>query len=263
MPDDLVRYETHGAVATVTLNRPDVLNALTPPLLTALHDAIHRAEDDKCRCLVITGEGRGFCAGQDLNAILADYDGDGSPDLEALLREFYHPVVRGIRRLNMPVVAAINGVAAGAGLSIALACDTRIAIEGARLSTAFTRIGLVPDAGMAWTLPRLVGTAQANRLVMRSEPVSAKDALAIGLVDEVVPGDQFRARVAAVASELAAGPTRAFVLSRKLQDEAATCSLDTLLDLEAGMQLEAGRTADHRSAVAAFLEKRPATFEGR
>ena len=263
MPDDLVRYETHGAVATVTLNRPDVLNALTRPLLTALHDALHRAEADGCRCLVLTGDGRGFCAGQDLADIRADYDGDGSPDLEALLREFYHPVVRGIRRLGMPVVAAINGVAAGAGLSLALACDFRIAIESARLTTAFTRIGLVPDAGMAWTLPRLVGVAQANRLVMRSQPVSAEEALAIGLIDEVVAGDQFGSRVDTFASELAAGPTRAFVLSRKLQDEAATATLDTLLDLEAGAQLEAGRTADHRNAVSAFLEKRPPAFEGR
>jgi len=260
--ETLVRYEIDGGVATITLNRPGVLNALNRPLLTDLHDAIHRAQDEHARCLVLTGEGRGFCAGQDLADIRADYD-NGAPDLEALLREYYHPVVRGIRGATMPVLAALNGVAAGAGLSLALACDLRIASEAARLTTAFTGIGLVPDAGMAWTLPRLVGAANATRLVMRPGPISAAEALSMGLVDEVAPPDEFSARVAALAAELAAGPTRAFVLSRQLMDEAATSPLDRLLDLEAGAQLEAGQTEDHRNAIAAFLEKRPATFEGR
>jgi 2-(1,2-epoxy-1,2-dihydrophenyl)acetyl-CoA isomerase len=150
--DESILYETHSAVATITLNRPEVLNALTRPLLTAFKEALQQAEAEGRRCLIITGAGRGFCAGQDLAGIRAGYD-TGSPDLQALLREYYHPVVRGIRGASMPVVAAINGVAAGAGLSLALACDVRIVMEGARMTTAFTRIGLVPDAGMAWTLP--------------------------------------------------------------------------------------------------------------
>ncbi len=263
MADELVLYELEGGLATITLNRPQVLNSFTPELLAQLHEALKRTTDDGARAVMLTGAGRGFSAGQDLASIQDGYSETSSPDLRALLRDHFHPVLRYLRSIPMPVIAAVNGVAAGAGMSMALACDLRVAAENARFATAFTRIGLVPDAGMAYTLPRLVGNGRAMSLLVTGEQMDAAAALAAGLVDRVFPAESFLADAQSFAAGIAAGATRAFVLTRRLVDEAEHLSFDGLLQREADTQQEAANTADHRNAVAAFLKKEPAAFEGR
>jgi 2-(1,2-epoxy-1,2-dihydrophenyl)acetyl-CoA isomerase len=265
VPDDAnqpVLYEAHDGVAVITLNRPEVLNSFTREMLSILLASLRRAGDEGQRAALITGAGRGFSAGQDLASIRPEYD-SGGPDLSRLLREHFHPVLRAIRSLQMPVIAAVNGVAAGAGMSLALACDLRIAADTARFATAFTRIGLVPDAGMAYTLPRLVGEGRAKVLLLQAEPVDAASALAMGLVDKVVAASDLMAEATSMAKTLAAGPTRGYVLTRQLLETAATSTFDQLLDAEAEVQQQAGSTEDHRAAVAAFIEKRQAEFKGR
>lgn len=263
MSDVPVLYETTGGLATITLNRPEVLNAFTPEALDALHGALQRAAKEGQRAVLLTGAGRGFSAGMDLASIKSEYTSHGGPDFVSLLKEHFHPVVKAIRGIEMPVVAAINGVAAGAGMSLALACDIRIAADTARFATAFTRIGLVPDSGMAWTLPRLAGAGRASYLLLTGEQLDAQAALAAGIVDRVVPAAELAEQARALAHQLASGPTRAYAITRRMLDAAQGASFDGLLDLEAGMQAEAGATTDHRNAVAAFLRKEPASFEGR
>lgn len=255
-----VLYAAQDGVAVITLNRPAVLNSFNAPMLAAVLDSLHRAEH---RGVLITGQGRAFSAGQDLAAIESDYHDSGGPDFVALLREQYHPVLRKIRDMPVPVIAAVNGVAAGAGMSLALACDLRLASDAARFTTAFSRIGFVPDAGMAYTLPRLVGYGRANWLLTRPEPIDAQTALAVGLVDEVIIAGEFADRALAFARQLACGPTRSYVLTRRLLDQGSNVGFDELLDLEAEIQAEAGATDDHRHAVAAFLQKRQPQFRGR
>ena len=257
-----ILYEARDGVATVTLNRPEVLNAFTPEMLDLLHETIHRAAEEGQRAILLTGAGRGFSAGQDLASIKDQY-ADGGPDFVSLLREHFHPVLRALRMVELPVIAAVNGVAAGAGMSVALACDVRIASANARFATAFTKIGLVPDAGMAHTLPRLVGYGRAGWMLLQGEPVDAATALSIGLVSRVVEGDALASEAWALAQQMAAGPTRAYVLTRQLLDSAASTSFDHLLDIEAEVQAAAGATEDHRAAVAAFLAKQAPTFRGR
>jgi 2-(1,2-epoxy-1,2-dihydrophenyl)acetyl-CoA isomerase len=258
-----VLYEADGAVAVVTLNRPEVLNALTPELLGSLRQAAARAASEGKRALLLTGAGRGFSAGQDLASIQDGYTATSSPDLGGLLRETYHPLLAELRALPMPVITAVNGVAAGAGLALALAGDIRLAAENARFATAFTKIGLVPDAGLAYILPRLVGAGRASSLLITGDTVDAQTALAWGMVDRVFPAESFAADARAFAATVAAGPTRAYVLTRELLDRAWELPYSALLGLEAELQQRAGDTADHRGAIAAFLEKRPAAFEGR
>lgn len=262
MGDESIVYEAREGVAVITLNRPEVLNSVNAAMLDALHEALHRAEAEGQRCVLLTGAGRGFCAGQDLAAIQGDY-AKGGPDFVALLREHFHPVVRGIRNVNLPVVAAVNGAAAGAGMSLALACDVRLAADNARFATAFTKIGLIPDAGMAYTLPRLVGAGRASWLLMKADPIDAQTALGIGMVDMVIPAAEFRDRAFTFAKEMAAGPTRAFVLTRQLLALGMSHDLDHVLDIEADLQAQAGATEDHRGAVEAFLRKQPPAFSGR
>ena len=263
MGESAVLYEARDGVVTVTLNRPDVLNAFTPEMLAELRSSLQRAADEGQRCLLLTGSGRGFSAGMDLASIQHQYTDGGGPDFVSLLADNFHPVVKALVELPMPTVAAVNGVAAGAGMSLTLVCDTRIAAEGARFATAFTRIGLVPDSGMAYTLPRLVGAGRAMQMMAGAEPVDAAAALAMGLVDRVVPAAELAEQAFAFAQRLASGPTQAYVLTRRLVNEAMTLSLDQLLELEARLQAEAGATDDHRGAVDAFLKKQPATFAGR
>ena len=263
MADSPVLYEADGAVAVVTLNRPEVLNALTPELLAALRAAVARAANEGRRALLLTGAGRGFSAGQDLASIQDGYTATSSPDLGVLLRETYHPLLTELRALPMPVITAVNGVAAGAGMALALAGDIRLAAANARFATAFTKIGLVPDAGLAYTLPRLIGAGRASALLITGDTVDAQTALAWGMVDRVFPAESFAADARAFAATVAAGATRAYVLTRELLDRAWELPYAALLGLEAELQQEAGNTADHRGAVAAFLAKQPASFEGR
>jgi 2-(1,2-epoxy-1,2-dihydrophenyl)acetyl-CoA isomerase len=252
-----------AGVAVITLDRPEVMNALDNELGLALLDAVTKsAADDEVRCMVLTGAGRGFCAGEDLGALAENYERGDSPGLGHTLEERYNPLIRAIRGAPKPVVAALNGVAAGAGASIALACDFRIASEHAKLVLAFIKVGLVPDSGAVWFLTRMVGAARAWELAATGAPLSAQQALDFGLVNNVVAADAFEEEWRAFARTLAAGPTRAFALTKSLLESAATATLDEQLDLEVGAQAEAGRTSDHLEGVRAFLGKRSPSFGG-
>ena len=259
-----IRVEVGDAVATITLDRPDVLNAFNDDLGMATLEAIRDASaDDGVRCIVITGAGRAFSSGEDLGALAGSYGRGEPPPLGKILTDRYNPLIRAIRAAPKPVMAAINGVAAGAGASIALACDVRIASEHAKLVLAFIKVGLVPDSGALWFLTKAVGSAQAWRMASSGDPVGAEAALDLGLVDQVVPTDGFESAWRAEASRLAAGPTRAYALTKSLVQSAAQVTLDQQLDLEVAAQTAAGLSQDHLEGVRAFLEKRKPTFQGK
>jgi 2-(1,2-epoxy-1,2-dihydrophenyl)acetyl-CoA isomerase len=247
-----------GAVLTLTLNRPDVLNALDTELHAALGAAIQEAEAPDVRAVVLTGAGRGFCVGQDLEEFRA-----GAGDVGNRLRERYHPIVLGLRGLAKPVLAALNGVTAGAGVSLACACDFRVASSSARLVPAFFGIGLVPDSGATAFLARMLGAERAFAWLASNHAVDADEALALGLVDEVVAPRQLAARAAEWAEQLAQGPTRALGLTKRLLADAASMPLALQLEREADAQQEAAASEDFREGLAAFLEKRAPRFQGR
>jgi 2-(1,2-epoxy-1,2-dihydrophenyl)acetyl-CoA isomerase len=253
-----IRVETHASYRVITLNRPERLNALTAEMADALSAALDAAEADaSCRALLLTGAGRAFCAGQDLTAIT----GMASPEIGRLL-DHYNPLIRKLRALSLPVVCAVNGVAAGAGANLALACDIVLAGEGASFVQAFARIGLVPDCGGTWFLPRLVGMARARALSLLAEPVPAGIAAEWGMIWRVVADDRLLAEGHALAARLAAGATIGLALTKRALDSAEANSLDDQLDLERDLQEEAGASPDHAEGVRAFLEKRPAVFTG-
>jgi 2-(1,2-epoxy-1,2-dihydrophenyl)acetyl-CoA isomerase len=245
-----------GAVQTITLNRPDKLNAFTRTLHEELHAALEEAGDPAVRAVVITGAGRGFSAGQDLGAF------GQAGDVAAMLRATYHVNVLAIRSLEKPVIAAVNGVCAGAGLSLACACDIRLASDAAFFVPGFVGIGLIPDSGGTYFLQRLLGTARAFEWMTSNRRLTAAEAHAWGLVSEVVEADSFAARVTERAAELAAGPTRAIASTKRLYDEAAFSTLEEQLEREAKAQALAAETDDFREGVAAFGEKREARFSG-
>jgi 2-(1,2-epoxy-1,2-dihydrophenyl)acetyl-CoA isomerase len=253
-----------GAVATARLNNPAKLNALSDTLTRELVDALAALKDDQeVRAVVLTGEGRGFCSGADLGGMEQDYRGGGRARPSDLLDDGYAKIVRLIVNSPKPVIAAVNGVAAGAGLSLALACDLRVASDAATFSMAFVRIGLVPDSGASYFLPRIVGAAAALELSITGERIDAERALRIGLVTRVVPAESLPDTAATLAAELAALPTRAIALTKQLMRDAASLSLDEALALESRVQDEATRTDDHREGVLAFLDKRAPEFRGR
>jgi 2-(1,2-epoxy-1,2-dihydrophenyl)acetyl-CoA isomerase len=246
-----------GAVLTVTLNRPEVYNALTAGLHAQLNDALAvEAVDPAVRAVVVTGAGKAFCAGQDLREFQ-----ESPRDIRERLEETYHPNVRAIRALEKPVIAAVNG-AAGAGLSLAAACDLRVAADTASFVPGFVGIGLVPDAGGTWFLHRLLGFGRAFEWMCSNRRLSAEEALAWGLVGEVAAADRFEERVAELAATWAALPTRAVGWTKRLFEHAHDASLEEQLELEAELQQRATATADFAEGVAAFLEKRPAAFTG-
>jgi 2-(1,2-epoxy-1,2-dihydrophenyl)acetyl-CoA isomerase len=255
MADVEVTHE--GGVLTITLNRPEVLNALNVSVHQGIYDGLTRAHDPSVRAVVITGAGRGFSAGQDLTEF-----GEGG-DVGSLLRATYHVNINLIRSLEKPVIAAVNGVCAGAGLSLACACDIRIARDDAFFVPGFVGIGLIPDSGGTYFIQRLLGTPRAFEWMTSNRRLTAAEALAWGLVSEVVEAEAFEARIAERAAELAAGPTRALALTKRLFDEAGTNTLAQQLELEADLQTEAAKTEDFREGVAAFVEKRPVDFRGR
>jgi len=254
-----LRLEIVDRVATITLDRPAALNALTVPLkqeLLATFTAV--ADDARVRSVVLTGAGRAFCAGQDLRERL---EPDAAP-LEVELRERYNPLILAMRRLEKPIVGAINGVAAGAGASLALACDVRIAAEGASILLAFGRIGLVPDSGATWLLPRLVGAAKAAELALTGASLTATDAAGLGLVARVVPADRLLAEAQAMAVGLAELAPQAVALTKRALEASWTSSFEEQLETEAELQGIVGATADHSEGIAAFLERRRPQFTG-
>jgi len=254
-----LRLEVADRVATITLDRAEALNALTVPLKEELLEALVRVgADPAVGAVVLTGAGRAFCAGQDLRERLEP----GAAPLEVEIRERYNPVILAMRRLEKPIVGAINGIAAGAGASLAFACDLRIAAEGASFLLAFGRVGLIPDSGATWLLPRLVGAAKAAELALTGEALSAADAERLGLVVRVVPAESVVAEAQAVAARLGAMAPRAVALTKRALEASWTASLEEQLELEAELQGIAGATADHIEGIAAFLEKRPPRFTG-
>lgn len=255
-----------GGVFTITLNRPDSLNAYNEQMSIELAMALKTAQrEDAIRCVVLTGSGRAFCSGQDLAEIRNRYTEPGEAreiDFAAHLRQKFNPIVSRLRTLEKPVIAAINGVAAGAGASFSFACDLRICARSAAFAMAFTNIGLVPDSAACLTLMQHVGYARAAELLMLGEKLPAEQALAWGLVNRVVEDADLPQKTAEIASKLAAMPTRALGLTKRLLNSAWTASLDDQLETEAFLQFTAGNTTDHREGVLAFLEKRKPKFTG-
>jgi 2-(1,2-epoxy-1,2-dihydrophenyl)acetyl-CoA isomerase len=254
-----VRLElSPAAVATLTIARPDRLNALSGQTVDELRAAVEEVGREGARCLLLTGEGRGFSSGADLAG------GGGLPeDAGAALEKHFNPLVEGLFALPIPVVAAVNGPCAGAGCSLALAADMVIAGRSAYFLQAFVNIGLIPDAGATWLLPRLAGRARAMEMMMLGERVSAEQALAWGMISRVVEDEDLETESVALATRLAQGPTVALGLIRRLAREAQHSSLSEALAAERAAQREAGRTSDFRGAVAAFLQKKQARFEGK
>jgi 2-(1,2-epoxy-1,2-dihydrophenyl)acetyl-CoA isomerase len=256
MPD--VEVTRDGGVATITLNRPDVLNAFNRAMHEGLASALREARGPEVRAVVVTGAGRGFCVGQDLT----EFRG-ASGDIGDRLRSTYHPNILAIRALEKPVIAAVNGPAAGAGLSLACACDLRIAADAASFIPAFVGIGLVPDSGGSFFVHRLLGYARAFEWMTSNRKLTAAEAHAWGLVSEVVEAEGLGARAAELARRYADLPTRAIGMTKRLFDHAGTATLEQQLDLEAQLQAEATQTEDFAEGVAAFLDKRPPEFSGR
>ena len=253
-----VETSREGAVLTITLNRPDVLNAFNAAMHAALAAALKEARDPEIRAVVVTGAGRGFCVGQDLTEFR-----DAPGDIADRLRSGYHPNVLAVRALEKPVIAAVNGPAAGAGLSFACACDLRLGAESATFVPAFVNLGLIPDSGGTFFLARLLGPARAFEWMSSGRRLTASEAHAWGLVSEVVADDGLPARAGELAATLAAMPTRGIGMTKRLFDAAPTNNLEEQLELEAQLQSVATQTEDFREGAAAFLEKRDPDFTGR
>lgn len=262
-------YEVDGGILTITLNRPDCLNAFNDEMSFELQKALKEAEKDKAvRCVILTGAGRGFCAGQDLrsrsiNAESSNGNGD-RPHLGESIRKRYSPIISKLRSMEKPIIALVNGVAAGAGASIAFACDMRIAVKEAKFIQAFVKVGLIPDSGACWLLPRLIGYGRALDLALTGDAINAETAYQWGLVNCVKDSlEEAQAAAQELANRYAQGPTQAIGLIKRAMNKAMTLDLDAYLDYEADLQEIAGRSDDYKEGVSAFLEKRTAQFTGR
>ena len=261
MSYESILYSNAGGVARITLNRPDRLNSFTTSMHAEVRDALARVVPEGARVLLLTGAGRGFCAGQDLSdrAVVPD---TAPVDLGESIERNYRPLILSLRKLPLPVVCAVNGVAAGAGANIALACDLVIAARSASFIQAFSRIGLIPDAGGTYFLPRLVGTARAMALALLGDKLTAEDAAAWGLIHRCIDDAELVSTVDALLTQLAKGPTKGYAAIKQAM-YAPAGSLEAALDLERDLQRECGHSADYREGVAAFLAKRPPNFTGR
>ena len=256
-----IRYEARDAVATIVLNRPDALNALTDEMKRELLDALKTSErDESVRAIVLTGEGRGFCTGEALNPELAK---QAEPPVDRTLRELYNPIIERMRAMEKPIVAAINGTCAGAGVSLAMASDVRLASDKASFIMAFVKIGLVPDAGGTFFLPRLVGIGKAMEMCITGDKVDAAEAERIGLVNHTIAADRLMEEASKLAARLAQLPTRAIGLMKRAFNRSMRASLEDQLSYEADLQAIAARSADFHEGVQAFLDKRPAVFTGK
>ncbi len=259
-----VRYEVAHAVATITLDRPDAMNGLDIATKEALLDAVRRAaEDDDVRCVVLTGNGRAFCVGQDLKEHREILESADAQRLFTTVEDHYNPIVTTLLTMPKPVVAAVNGVAAGAGASLAFACDFRVLRDGAGFNLAFAGVALSCDTGSSWTLPRIVGRARALELLYFPRTIGGDESLELGLATSVVAADQFEAEVIDLAQRLASGPTRAYGAIRRSVEHSAGHGFEDALAFEASMMTLTGDTADHRAAVEAFVNKERPTFTGR
>lgn len=263
MTYEAILFDISEGVATITLNRPDKLNSFTEQMHADLRDAVAKVRNDaSVRALLITGSGRGFCAGQDLNERAMSGQKSGV-DVGSTLERNYNPLIMGLQAMPVPVICAVNGVAAGAGCNFALAADIVIAGRSARFIEIFTRIGLIPDAGGTYVLPRLIGQARAMAACLLAEPITAAQAETWGLIWKCVEDDQLMSEARTLAMTLANGPTKAFALTKRAIYASSNNSLQTQLALEAALQREAGQSEDFKEGVTAFLEKRPSKFSGK
>jgi 2-(1,2-epoxy-1,2-dihydrophenyl)acetyl-CoA isomerase len=262
--EKILLFDKKDGYATITLNRPDKLNAFNDELTFQLQDALKEAEKDAgVRAVIITGAGRGFCSGQDLQNRSFSDDSKAKPSLGDSIRRRYNPIVLRIRRMEKPVIAAINGVAAGAGASLAFACDIKIAADNATFVQSFSKVGLVPDSGATFMLPRLIGLTKAYELMITADKIDAQEALRLGLINKVVPADQVLSEAHEWAARLAKGPTKAFGLTKRAVNRSVFPDMEELLENEAYLQEIAGRSDDFQEGVKAFVEKRQPVYTGK
>lgn len=259
MAYETILYEQDGVIAKLSFNRPDKLNSMTAAMHAEIRDCLDKVEAAGTRVLILTGEGRGFCAGQDL----ADLDLSGEIDLSYTLETDFNPLVRRLSGANFPIVCAVNGIAAGAGANLALACDIVLAARSASFLQAFSRIGLMPDAGGTWSMVKLAGPARARGMALLADPISAEQAESWGMIWKVLDDEALMDEAKKIANKLAKGPTKAYLSARQAIAAAAVNTLDQQLDFEGKLQGELAASSDFREGVNAFLAKRPADFKGR
>ena len=258
-----ILFSIENGIARISLNRPETLNSFHEAMHLEMHQALDQVSNDtSVRVLLLSGEGRGFCAGQDLSDPLVK-PADPMPDLAPVIEQFYNPMIEKLSTLAVPTICAVNGIAAGAGANIPLACDFVVAARSAKFIQAFCKIGLIPDSGGTWFLPRLVGMARAKQLAMLGEPLSAEKALEWGMIYSVVDDDQLQDEAMKLATHFATQPTYGLALTKAALNAGQTNDLSAQLELEKQFQSEAGASADYREGVMAFIEKRPAQFSGK
>lgn len=258
-----IRFSVESGVGFITLNRPETLNSFTVDMHLEFREALTKcAEDESIRCVLLTGEGRGFCAGQDLND-RAVSPGDAAPDLGESVEKYYNPMIRLITTMEKPVICAVNGVAAGAGANIAFACDIVIAARTANFIESFCKLGLIPDSGGTWSLPRLVGLPRAKAIAMLGPKISAEQAQQWGMIWDVADDDALQETATTLATQLATQPTKGFAFTKQALSASATNSLDQQLELEKELMRAAGQTEDYKEGVDAFMNKRKPSFVGR
>lgn len=256
-----ITYTLENNIAWIYLNRPEVFNSFNREMALSFQDALDKSEaDSDVRTIVITGNGKAFCAGQDLKEVTSP---ELNPGFKKILEEHYNPIVSRIRKIEKPIIAAVNGVAAGAGANIALACDIVIASEKASFIQAFSKIGLIPDSGGTFFLPRLIGFQKASALMMLGDKVSAQEALSLGMLYKVVNSEDFIEEIQNIAATLSKMPTKALGMTKRLLNESMTSTLESQLDLEGKLQIEAAQSEDYTEGVAAFVEKRTPNFKGK